>query len=163
MHLFEQNVICILLSFPALDGHETRPRWMHDGINWLNKFNKTFIKRLIRKMTNWPTSWKVIFGDHATQQANYFIRANRAPKTWKIDSRRFVWSGEWEANLLFIHISKSINLNMRFRAAPEKLFPLYWQFIFHWRKKKTSIWFIDFVCSKTESLFKSKRNVVLDG
>lgn len=66
-------MICILLSYPAL--------WIsiyHDlsldecttaQIDWINLI-KLFIKHLIRKMTNWPTSWKVIFGDHTntTQQ-----------------------------------------------------------------------------------------------
>lgn len=61
--------------------------------------------------------WK----DHATQQ-------NISPKewvvewiAWKIDLEQPLGGkgNDEKQKLLFIHISKSISLNMRFRAAPE--------------------------------------------
>lgn len=102
---------------PALDSNVAFDEYTTAEIDWINLI-KLFIKHLIRKMTNWPTSWKVIFGDHTTQQIIFPGGVAEAPKTWKID---FVgWRAGMRTKNLFVHISKSINLNMRSELSMRK-------------------------------------------
>lgn len=89
--------------------------------DWINLI-KLFIKRLIRKMTNWPTSWKVIFGDHTTQQIILRVAFGDRTRLPRKKHGKSIFGNFWDRRMgaLFIHISESINLNMRLGTVLEK-------------------------------------------
>lgn len=73
-------------------------------------------------MTNWPTSWKVIFGDHTTQQIILRVVFGDRARFPRKKHGKSIFGNFWDRRMgaLFIHISESINLNMRSGTALEK-------------------------------------------